>query len=287
MTDRSTTDRLVGVVLLLAAIVSLQFGAALAKDLVTTIGAGSAVVLRVGSAAIATGLVVRPALRAFRQDQRIAAAVLGLTMACMNVSFYLAIERLPLGITVAIEFSGPLSVAIWYSRQRRDLIWVASAAAGIILLTPFSGSGLDRAGVGWALAAGFWWAAYIVASDRAGRATSGLEVIPLSLAIAALVSVGPAVVDGGLQRLTPTLIATGVAVGILSSALPYSLELEALRRIPNGTFGLMLSLEPMVAALAGWVVLGELISPRQLLAIGLILVANVGAGRPAVIGVDP
>lgn len=248
----------------------------MAKDLVLTIGATWATLIRVGAAATVTGATIRPRVQTFTRRKWHAVAMLGVSMIWMNLSLYHAIGHLPLGIAVGIEFCGPLAVAVAHSRRPTDLARVAAATAGIFLLTPLTGSELNPVGVAWALSAAAGWAGYILASDHAGRATDGLEAVPVALALGAALVCVPALAEG-TAAIDAAAIGAGVAVGLLSSAIPYTLELEALRRIPTGTFGLMMSLEPLVAVAAGWIVLGEVISGRQWLAIILILTANLGA----------
>jgi inner membrane transporter RhtA len=200
----------------------------------------------------------------------------------MNLSFYLAIDRIPLGVAVTFEFIGPLAVGVAGSRRALDAVWVLLAAAGILLLSDFGDFGsLDPAGVGLALLAGSFWAAYILLSARTGQAFPGGAGLALAMVVATLLLAPVGVADGGGALLEPGVLGIGAAVAMLSSAIPYSLELEALRRLPAAVFGVLMSLDPAVAALAGYVVLGEILGARELVAIALVVVASAGAARSA------
>jgi inner membrane transporter RhtA len=200
----------------------------------------------------------------------------------MNLSFYEALDRIPLGIAVTFEFVGPLSVAVGGSRRALDVLWVVLASAGILLLSDFGGlGGLDAAGVGLALLAGGFWAAYILLSARTGRVFPGGSGLALALVVSSALLVPVGIADGGDALLQPELLAIGAAVAMLSSAIPYSLELEALRRLPEAVFGVLMSLEPAMAALAGFVVLGQDLRARELVAILLVVAASAGAARGA------
>jgi inner membrane transporter RhtA len=207
--------------------------------------------------------------------------LLGLVLAAMNLSFYVALDRIPLGIAVTLEFVGPLGVAIAGSRRRLDLLWVGLAAAGLLLLSPGPGSDLDPLGVAMALVAGCFWGAYILLTARVGRALPGGGGLAIAMGIAALAALPVGLAGGGAELLDPELLAVGLAIGVLSSALPYSLELEALRRLPEGTFGVLMSLEPAVAATVGFVGLDQDLAAREVVAIGLVLAASAGALRAA------
>jgi inner membrane transporter RhtA len=267
------------VVLVLAAISSVQVGAALAKTLFDEIGAGGTVFVRVLFAAVVLVIVWRPRLSGGRREELLLAVAFGLTLACMNLAFYSALDRIPLGIAVTLEFVGPLGVAVAGSRGPLDLLWVGLAAAGILLLSDFGSADLDGLGVALALLAGGFWAAYILLSARVGRVFTGGSGLALAMVVAAAVLLPVGVGDAGADLLVPWILAAGAAVALLSSAIPYSLELEALRRMPAGVFGVLMSLEPGVAALAGFVVLGEELAARELVAILLVVAASAGAAR--------
>jgi inner membrane transporter RhtA len=265
--------------LVVGAIASVQFGSALAATLFARVGPGGAVLLRLVSASIVLLAVWRPRLRGRGRRELLLAGVFGLVLAGMNLSFYNALHRIPLGIAVTIEFVGPLAVAVLGSRRRIDLLWVTLAAAGIIALTQGGTHGLNGLGVVFALIAGSLWAAYIVLNARLGRAFEGGTGLALSMCVASVAALPAGVIDGGGHLLEPRSLALGTAVGMLSSAIPYSFELEALRRIAVNVFGVLMSLEPAMAALAGLLVLGQGLDGRALVGIALVVAASIGASR--------
>ena len=265
--------------LVLGGIVSVQVGAAFATTLFDELGPGGTVFLRIAFAAVLLLVIWRPPLRLGEGAARRDVVLLGLVLAGMNLSFYVALDRIPLGIAVTLEFIGPLGVAIAGSRRRLDLLWVGLAAAGILLLSPVPGSDLDGLGVVMALVAGCFWGAYILLTARVGRALPGGGGLAIAMTIAAVAVVPVGLADGGDALLDADLLAIGLAVAVLSSALPYSLELEALRRLPENTFGVLMSLEPAVAATVGFVGLDQDLAAREVVAIGLVLAASLGALR--------
>ena len=206
--------------------------------------------------------------------------VFGLALAAMNLSLYLAIDRIPLGVAVTLEFVGPLGVAVAGSRRLLDGLWVVLAATGVLLLAPLNVLGatdLDPVGVAFALLAGVFWASYILLSARVGGAFPGGTGLVISLCVGTLVLLPIGIAIGGYALLDPKLLLMGLGVAILSSAIPYSLELSALRTLPTRVFGVLMSLEPAVAALVGFLVLGELLDWRAVAAIVLVTVAAAGA----------
>jgi inner membrane transporter RhtA len=269
------------VVLVLAAISSVQFGAALAKTLFDEVGVGGTVFLRVFFAALVLALIWRPRLAAHGRDDLLLAVAFGLTLGAMNLAFYSALERIPLAIAVTFEFVGPLGVAVAGSRRPLDLLWVALAAAGILLLSDFGSTDLDGLGVALALLAGGLWAAYILLSARVGRAFPGGSGLALAMVVASAMLLPVGVGDAGAELLVPWILAAAAAVAILSSAIPYSLEMEALRRMPAGVFGVLMSLEPAAGALAGLVLLSEGLAAREVVAIVLVIAASAGAASQA------
>jgi inner membrane transporter RhtA len=274
-------ERVPPTLLVLLAVSSVQVGAALGKTLFDEIGAGGTVFLRVLTAAIVLALIWRPPLRGHTARELGLAAVFGLALAGMNLAFYSSIDRIPLGVAVTFEFVGPLGVAVYGSRTPVDLLWVALAAAGILLLSDFGAGDLDRAGVGLALLAGAFWAAYILLSVRVGQAFPGGSGLALGMLVATVPLAPIGIAEAGAGLWVPSVLLVAAGVGVLSSALPYTLELEALRRMPTGVFGVLMSLEPGVAALAGYVVLGEALVTREIAAIVLVVAASAGAARGA------
>ncbi len=270
-------------VLVLLAIASVQFGAALAKGLFDEIGAGGTVFLRVLFAALVLTALWRPSLRGHGRRALRLVVLFGLVLACMNLAFYAALDRIPLGVAVTFEFVGPLGVAVAGSRKALDLLWVALAAIGILLLSDFGGADLDALGVGLAFLAGALWAAYILLSARIGREFEGADGLALAMVVGTVVLIPVGVADGGSDLLVPWILAVAAAVAVLSSAIPYTLEMEALRRMPTGIFGVLMSLEPAVAALAGFIVLGEELVTREVVAILFVVAASAGASREAVL----
>lgn len=262
----------------MGAIASVQFGSALAATLFRQLGPGDTVFLRLSSAAIILLLIHRPRLPGHTRHELLLASAFGLVLAAMNLSFYEALARIPLGIAVTIEFVGPLTVAVVGSRRPIDRLWIVLALAGILALTRGAVGGLNGLGVALALTAGCLWGTYILLNARLGRAFEGSTGLTLAMCVAALAAL-PIGVAGGGRLLNPASLALGSAVGMLSSVIPYSVELEALRRIAPPTFGVLMSLEPALAALAGFLVLGQNLGIRALIGIALVVVASVGASR--------
>jgi inner membrane transporter RhtA len=272
--------------LVLAAASSVQFGAALAATLFHRLGPGGASLLRVGLGAVILVVAWRPRVRGVPAADLRIAATLGLVLGGMNFAFYEALARVPLGIAVTIEFAGPLGVAVALSRRRLDIVWIVLAAGGIVLLADRGHGSLDPTGLVLVLVAAACWAAYILLAERAGRRFTGGNGLALAMIVATLVPLGPGLAQGGSELLVPGLLAQGLAVALLSSVIPYSLEMEALRRMPREVFGVLMSLEPALAALAGFVVLHQHLSTRDVVAIALVIAASVGAtrARPAIDG---
>jgi inner membrane transporter RhtA len=274
------SDEARGVALVVAAVTSLQFGAGFAVTLFDELGPAGAAFLRLAIAAAVLVAIWRPRLSGHpRADLRVA-ALFGLTLGLMNAAIYAAMDRIPLGIAVTIEFAGPLAVAVAGSRRALDLLWVALAAAGIVLLAGPAGD-LDTAGVVFALLAGALWAAYILLSARTGRLFPGGSGLAIAMVVGAVVLAPAGIAQAGTELFEPELLAAGAAVALASSVIPYSLELEALRRLPARVFGVLMSLEPAVAALAGLVVLGQALGGVEWAAVALVVVASAGAALSA------
>lgn len=263
--------------MVLGAMLSIQVGAALATDLFDEIGPGGAVFLRVAVSAVLLLIIWRPS---FRLDgTRLKLALLfGIALAGMNICFYESIDRIPLGTAVTFEFVGPLGVAVLTSRRRQDFAWAALAGAGILLLSGGLGhDGLDSLGILLALAAGFFWGTYILLGKRVGEEWAGGKGLAISMVVAALICAPGGVVAGGSQLLDPSVLLIGIAVAVLSTTLPLSLEIEAMRRVPSNVFGVMMSLEPAIAASVGFLLLSQGLATAQIIAIALVVAASAGA----------
>jgi inner membrane transporter RhtA len=275
-------DRVPSGGLVLGAIASIQFGAAIATMLFDRIGPGGTVLLRLAFGTVVLLAIWRPRLRGRTRGELAQAAVFGAVLGLMNLCFYSSLHRIPLGIAVALEFVGPLSVALLGSRRRLDLLWVALAALGILALTHRSPHhGLNAFGVVLALVAGGLWGAYIVLNARLGRTFEGSTGLALAMCVATLVVCPIGLIEGGTHLLAVHSLLLGAAVGLLSSAIPYSFEVEALRRIAPPVFGVLMSIEPAMATLAGYLVLGQRLGGRALVGIALVVVASIGAARGA------
>lgn len=280
----SRADLVPAPLLVLGGVVSVQFGGALAATLVPEIGAGASVLVRLLFAAGIMLLIARPRLRGHTREAWSTVLLFGLALGGMNWSFYASLAYLPIGVAVTIEFIGPLLLAAVGSRRRRDMLAVAGAAVGVVLVsnaTQVPVAELDLKGIGLALLAGAFWAAYIVLSSRTGAQFARLDGLTLAMVVAVAV-----VVPAGLtswHTVTSEHLLKGFGIAILSSVLPYSLELLALRRLSQTIFGILLSLEPAVASLAGLVVLGQRLEPLQLAGMALVVAASVlvlGRSRP-------
>jgi len=272
-------------VLVLLAVISVQFGGALAATLVPTIGAAGSVTLRLGIGTVILVLVARPSLRGHDRRAWTTVVLFGLALGLMNWSFYASLGRLPIGVAVTIEFIGPLTLTAALSRRGKDVVAVVGAGIGVLLIsqalsTPFAD--LDLIGLGLAAAAGACWAAYIVLSSRTGAAFSQLDGLALAMVVATVLVTPFGVASIG--QWTGEVLLKGLGIAVLSSVLPYSLELLALRRLSAKAFGVLLSLEPAVAALAGLIVLHQRLGPWQLVGMALVVCASVlvmGARRRA------
>ena len=261
---------------MLIGILSVQLGAAIAKDLFDVISPTGMVWLRLVTSALVLGLVARPALRGRSRDDWLVAIAFGVTLGVMNWAIYQSFARIPLGIAVTIEFVGPLTLAVIGSRQKRDLVWVGLAAVGVLLLGLQPGD-VNLPGVLFALLAGAAWAAYILLSARTGTRWPGLDGLAIASVVATLLLSPLALAGAGAALLDPKILALGAAVGLLSSVIPYSCELTALRTIRPAVFSILMSVEPAAAALAAILVLGEFLSALQWLAVACVVLASVGA----------
>ena len=264
-------------------IVSVQCGAALGTTLFDEVGPSGAVFLRAVFAALLLLALTRGrGVLPLRREGLRGLVLFGVAVAAVTFFFYAALDRLPLGVTVTLQFTGPLGVAIFTSHRRRDALWALLAGAGIVLLSGgFGDGGIDPVGAVLALTAGAFWALYILQSARVGRANPGLGGLVVSATIAAILLAPFGVAQGGEELFSPPVLAVGLAVGLLSSAVPYVFELEALRRLPRAVFGVLMSFEPVVAALVGFVALSQDLAAVEVLAIVLVVCACAGALRSA------
>jgi len=263
--------------LLFGSIASVQFGSAFADKLFAQAGPGGVVLLRLALSALFLLAISRPSLRSRTRADLGAVIAFGLVLGAMNWSFYEALDRLPLGVAVTIEFVGPLAVAVGGSRRALDLIWVVLAGGGVALLALRGDHhGVSALGVLLALVAGTCWAAYILLSKRVGASFAALDGLAIALGIGTLLVIPAGVVEGGAALGHPGVLAGGLVVALLSSLIPYSLEIVALRRLSASTFGLLMSLEPAVAALAGVIVLSQHLTGVLLVALVMVVTASVG-----------
>ncbi|MEU9147336.1 EamA family transporter [Streptomyces sp. NPDC048349] len=275
-------SRLGPVALVVSAGISVQFGAALAVMIMPRAGAAGVVTLRLAAAALVLLLVCRPTVRGYFRADWGTVVAFGVAMAGMNGLFYQAIDRIPLGPAVTLEVLGPLALSVVVSRRLVNLLWAVLALAGVVLLAGHGGAGfggLDPLGAAYAVGAGAMWAAYIVFSARTGRRFPQADGLALAMAVAAVLSLPLGLLEAGSALLVPSTLALGVGVAVLSSVLPYTLELLALRRLPAPTFAILMSLEPAIAATAGFLVLNQAMSALDALAIALVIAASMGAVR--------
>lgn len=266
------------IVVLLVAMCSIQGGASLAKSLFPLVGAPGVTALRIALGTLILVAIFKPWRLRFTREQRLPLLMYGLSLGAMNYMFYLSIQTVPLGIAVALEFVGPLSVALFGSRRAIDFLWVILAVIGLWYLLPLGDnvSHVDLTGAAYALGAGACWAVYIISGQKAGE-EHGPATVAMGSLIAAIVFVPLGAFQAGELLWHWSILPLGIAVAILSTALPYSLEMIALTRIPTRTFGTLMSMEPALAALSGMVFLGETLNLQQIAALMCIVVASVGS----------
>ncbi|HKE80141.1 MAG TPA: EamA family transporter [Solirubrobacteraceae bacterium] len=270
-----------GVPLVLIAITSLQFGAAIAGTIFDNIGPAGTALLRAFFAAVILQAIWRPTLRGHgARDLRLVVAF-GLLLGLMNLCIYESFDRIPLGVAVTIEFAGPLAVAVALSRRRLDVACAVLAAIGIVVLADPGGGAVDGLGVMFALIAAACWAAYILVAQAAAQVFTGGRGLALAMTVAVLVPLVPGLAGAGSDLIDPRWLAIGCAVALMSSVLPYSLETEALRRLPANVFGVLMSLEPAVAAIAGFLVLGQGLRAQDIVGMALVIAASIGVTRAA------
>lgn len=264
--------------LVVGGIFSVQFGAAVAKHLFELVPPTAMVWMRLATSAVIFLIAVRPSFRGRSRADWLVALGFGVALMTMNWAIYQSFARIPLGVAVTIEFLGPLAVAVAGSRRPRDLIWVGLAGLGVALLG-FSPVGLTVTGALFAVLAGAAWAAYILLSRQTGQRWPGLSGLAIASLVGFVVLAPPAVLEAGSVLLRPEVLVLGLVIGLLSSVIPYSLELIALRRISPRIFGILMSLEPAAAALAAMIVLREWLTFTQWLALVCVVGASVGATR--------
>ncbi len=261
----------------LLAIISVQSGAAIAKTLFPAIGAAGTASIRIGISALILLLAYRPNLFQITPKQWKIVIPYGLSLGAMNLIFYLAIERIPIGLAVTLEFIGPLLVAIIGSRRLIDYCWVLLAAMGIVLIAPWSNDKIDLLGVLFALLAGALWAAYIVLGGKISKIMNGGQAVSTGMLFAAILILPFGLLENGLSNLTPKFFGMGVALALLSSAIPFTLEMKALGQLPPRTFSILMSLEPAAAAICAFIFLGENLSFYEILAVVCVVIASAGS----------
>jgi inner membrane transporter RhtA len=261
--------------MLCGSMLSVQFGAAIASGLFDRVGAPGTVLLRQAISASLLWAVVRPSISGRSAQDWLVTVMFGASLAAMNLCLYAALDRLPLGMAVTIELLGPLGLAVALSRRASDLAWAACAVIGVVLLSEGGGT-VDPVGVLFALGAASCWAAYILLSASAGRRSKGVDGLVMAMAVGAVLTTPLGVASGGTELMSPAVLGIGAGVAVLSAVVPYSLEITALRTVPPRVFGVLMSLSPVVASLAGLLVLDEHLDRLQVVAIGVVVVASMG-----------
>ena len=260
----------------LTSMACVQSGASLAKRLFPVMGAAGTSSLRIGLSACILLLINRPNVRSLSREQWLACLAYGVSIGGMNLLFYYAIQRIPLGLGVTIEFIGPLLLALVLSRRLLDVVWAALAGTGILLIAPWNNSGIDLLGVGLAFSAGMFWVGYILMGGRVTRLVDSRVAVSMGTLFAALLIVPVGFISGDLFNITPTYFWLGLGVAILSSALPFTLDLVAMKRLPAKSFSILTSLQPAFAAMSGLLFLGEHLTLFQWLSIACVVFASVG-----------
>ncbi|GGH11423.1 EamA family transporter [Pedobacter zeae] len=261
----------------LLSIISVQCGAAIAKTLFPEIGAAATASLRIGLSAVILLITFRPNLFKLTAKQWKYTILYGVCLGVMNMVFYMSIARIPIGLGVTLEFVGPLALAIFGSKKAIDFVWVILAATGIILITPWTGNGLNLAGILLALLAGLFWAGYIILGGRISKIMKGGDAVAIGMIFATLVILPFGISGGGLSHLNPGLVGLGAALALLSSAIPFTLEMRALKQLPARTFSILMSLEPAMASLAALVFLQEYLTLKECLAVAFVVIASTGS----------
>jgi len=259
------------------AIISVQTGAAMAKTLFPVLGAAATASLRIGLSAIILWAVYRPNLFKITRNQWRIVIPYGVSLGTMNLIFYLALERIPIGLAVTLEFIGPLVIAVLGSQRLLDYLWVLLAAAGILLIAPWSNDKIDLIGVVFALLAGALWATYIILGGKISKIMKSGEAVATGMLFGTLVILPFGIIGNGFQSLTPTFFSLGLALALLSSAIPFTLEMKALGQLPARTFSILMSLEPAVASICGLLFLHEYLAFNEVLAVLFVIIASVGS----------
>lgn len=266
---------------ILLAIISVQFGAAIAKSLFPAIGAAGTASLRIGISALILFLAYRPNLRKITPQQWKLVIPYGLSLGTMNLIFYLAIERIPVGLAVTLEFVGPLVLAVFGSKRLIDYLWVFIAAIGIVLIAPWSGNGIDIIGALFALLAGVFWATYIVLGGKVSKVMKDGDAVSTGMLFASLLIIPFGIMENGLSNLTPNLLGMGIALALLSSAIPFTLEMKALGQLPPRTFSILMSLEPAAASICAFLFLQEHLNFSEIIAVFFVIIASIGSTMTA------
>jgi len=261
----------------LFAIISVQSGAAIAKTLFPELGAAATASLRIGISALILLAVYRPNLSKINASQWKVVIPYGLSLGAMNLIFYFAIERIPIGLAVTLEFIGPLVVAVLGSKRLLDYLWILLAAAGLVLIAPWSDNGVDLLGVVFALVAGALWAAYIVLGGKVSKIMKGGEAVAVGMLFATLLILPFGIIGQGFQNMTPDFFYLGIALALLSSAIPFTLEMKALGQLPARTFSILMSLEPAAASICGLLFLQEYLTTNEIIAVICVVIASVGS----------
>ena len=274
----AASDARTGALMAVAAMMSLQVGLAISVTLIDRIGVDGVAWLRLAWAGVLLLIIVRPRRAAYTRNSFLMCVLLGVVTAGVTLLFMAAVDRIPLGTASALEFLGPLGVAVARGRGRARVLWPGVAALGVLLLTqPWSGA-VDTVGVGYALAAAACWAGYILLTQRVGDQVTGIHALAVSMPVAGVVAtltVGPAV----LERMTPQILLIGVGIAVLLPVVPFTLELLALRRLTAAAFGTLMSLEPGFAMIVGFLVLHQVPGPFGLVGICFVVAAGIGAAR--------
>ncbi len=266
---------------ILLAIISVQFGAAIAKSLFPAIGAAGTASLRIGISALILFLAYKPNLRKITPQQWKLVIPYGLSLGTMNLIFYLAIERIPVGLAVTLEFVGPLVLAVFGSKRLIDYLWVFIAAIGIALIAPWSGNGIDIVGALFALLAGVFWATYIVLGGKVSKVMKDGDAVSTGMLFASLLIIPFGIMENGLSNLTPNLLGMGIALALLSSAIPFTLEMKALGQLPPRTFSILMSLEPAAASICAFLFLQEHLRFSEIVAVFFVIIASIGSTMTA------